>query len=118
MRTGDTLLFELEGVPHKAEVKATLFAGTSRWLPDGRSEPWRELLIVEAASSAIVLRDRMRVRNGGSAILSDPTWSVGTVESVIELLLARQREAPDVEQARLCTRALTALERWSRAEAV
>jgi len=118
MRTGDTLLFELDGMPHRAELKAVLFTGTSRWLPDGRVDPWRELLIVEAQSGSVITRDRMRVRNGETKILSAPTWSVGTVDSIVELLLSRSRDAPNVEQARLLVRGLTALERWSRAETV
>ena len=118
MRPSETILFELAGVPHRAAVRAILFTGTSRYLPDGRSDPWRELLVIEAESGAIVMRDRMRVKNGGASILSDPTWSVGTPESIIELLAVKAKEAPDLEQVRLMTRGLTALERWSRAEAV
>ena len=121
MRQGDTLLFSLgddpSGPPSRASVSAVLFTGTSRYLPDSRTDPWRELLVVETEAGAILVRDRMRVRSGEET-LSQPHWSTGTEEEMVQLLLTRSRDATDIEHARLYTRALTALERWLRAEVV
>ena len=57
-------------------------------------------------------------RGSGEETLSQPHWSTGTEEEMVQLLLTRSRDATDIEHARLYTRALTALERWLRAEVV
>jgi hypothetical protein len=121
VRSGDTLIFALgddpSGPPCRAEVKAVLFTGTSRWLPDGRSDPWRDLLIVETEADGILIRDRIRMRNG-EEIISEPRWSLGTLETAAMLLRARSGQATDADQRRLYERAAKKLAQWSRAETV
>src|SRR3990167_7522769 len=66
VRQGDTLLFSLgddpSGPPSRASVSAVLFTGTSRYLPDSRNDPLRELLVVETEAGATLVPDRVRVR--------------------------------------------------------
>ena len=121
MRPGDVLKFspgdDPSGPPCRATVRAVLFISADRRLPDRGPDPWREVAVIETANDSVLIRDRMRVRDG-SKVLSQPRWSVGTVEEMTDLLLERSRAAEDISHARLYTRALMALERWSSAEAV
>lgn len=109
MRTGDVINALTGDGPITAEVKSVLFTGTSRYVPDGRSDPWRDLIIIESRRDSIVIRDRERAP-GVKRPVSNPQWFVGSKETAIDWLSSRVASTLDEDSKRLYRRAILSLE--------
>lgn len=117
MISGETIFFKLNGTALKTTIKGSIFSGTSRYIPNNETVPWREVVLLETESGQILMRDRLRKLNRyGDMTKTVPAWNVGSSENILDALAKLISVSGSDNDVRLYGRASRSLKTWAEAK--